>query len=155
MLVVRKRRKEKEVNTRSEKRTYEEMYQRPPQSGTWRGRWRCKVAPGPRGGAAEVAHGGSPQHAQNSVLRCTKYWYGLPEDGQVMAYESSNTFCNELRIVLTEHSVLLTNAPLYAKAIETFYIPAMYMAIQTFLFLYAERGFFVTSKRNCATSAWI
>ena len=61
-----------------------------------RARWRCEVAPGPHGGAAEVALGGNPWYCAYRALSRTEESNTLPEDGQFMAYASSFSFCNEL-----------------------------------------------------------
>ena len=52
-----------------DKQTNEVCCKGPPPPGPLRGRWRCEVASGPLGGAAEVAHGGSPRHLQQLVVR--------------------------------------------------------------------------------------
>ena len=130
-----------------DKQSLEVCCKGPPPPGPLRVRWRCEVASGPLGGAAEVAHGGSPRHSQQMGLLCYKKPHELPGDGQVMAYISSNTFYNELRVAPEEHPVLLTEAPLNSKAnrermtqimFETFNVPAMYVAIQAVLSLYAS-----------------
>ena len=96
----------------------------------------AKWLSGPLGGAAEVAHGGSPRHSQQVGLFCYKKLHELPGDGQFMAYMSSNTFYNELRVALEEFCSYRER--MTQIIFEIFNVHATYMAIQTILSLYAS-----------------
>ena len=86
-------------------------YKGPPPSWHLRERWRCEVALGPRGGAAEgclrrrSAALYLPVSLSHTVTPGT-----LPEDGQDMAYASSCTFYNELLVAPEQYPVLLKSA---------------------------------------------
>ncbi len=76
--------------------------------------------------------------------------HGIVEDWEDMEKIWDHTFTNELRVVPSEHNVMLTEAPMNPKLnrekmtqimFETFGVPGLYIAIQAVLSLYSAGKF--------------
>jgi len=91
---------------------------------------------------------GDEAHRKRGVLMIKHpIEHGIIRDWDAMQKIWCHTFYNELRVAPEDHPVLLTEAPLNPKAMrerlaeimfETFNVPAMYVAIQAVLSLYAS-----------------